>query len=68
MTTVVSAAAVQSTIKQDAIDLIMQDFLTNHTPLLLVDDESEEEVNLDYARHEMQFIRKFATDSLAMVV
>ena len=27
----------------------MQDFLTNYTPLLLVDDESEEEVRLDYA-------------------
>ena len=46
----------------------MQDFLTNHTPLVLVDDESEEEVSLDYARHEMQFIRQFAADSLATVV
>ena len=68
MTIVVSAAAVQSTIKQDAIELIMQDFLTNYAPLLLVDDESEEEVSLDDARHEMQFIRQFATDSLATVV
>ena len=40
-----------STLKQEAIYLIMQDFLTNYTPLVLVDDESEEEVSLDYARH-----------------
>jgi len=63
MTIVVSAAAVHTQRRSHRFNAR----LFNHTPLVLVDDEFEEEVNLDDARHVLRFIRQFATDSLATV-